>query len=124
MPAKPEPHTGATIDHEAPALSRHDAINREVPLTKPAERTPDELLDAMEIAMRECGSLDAVNKLIANKHVQGMLRDFKNGHKARLDGIIASGIGAHAEVKHEADDDGWPGPDPADMRRERETADA
>ncbi|HEY2675539.1 MAG TPA: phage recombination protein Bet, partial [Steroidobacteraceae bacterium] len=82
-------HDGPTIegkaetvrDRQAQVYSRRDEINAATPRTdaKPAERTPDELLDAMEIAMRECGSLDAVNKLIANKHVQGMLRDFKNG---------------------------------------------
>jgi hypothetical protein len=124
-PTMPTPAEAAR-DKQAQAYSRRDEINREIPLTtKPAERTPDELLDAMEIAMRACDSLDEVNKLIANRHVQNMLRDFKNGHKARLDGIIASGIGAHAPVTHKADDsDGWPGPTPADFQRERETADA
>lgn len=93
--------------------SARDDINRDVPMDqpKPQRRTPQQLLDGLEIAMRDCGSLAEVNKLIANRHVQDMLRDYKNGDKARLDGIIAAGIGAHAPVTHEDTDETWPGAD-------------
>ena len=94
------------------AYGTREEINRDVPMEQPKpQRTPDQLLDGLEIAMRDCGTLAEVNKLIANRHVQDMLRDYKNGHKARLDGIIAAGIGAHAPVTHEDADETWPGAD-------------
>lgn len=94
------------------AYGTREDINRDVPMDGQAkpQRTPEQLLDGLEIAMRDCGSLVEVNKLIANRHVQDMLRDYKNGLKARLDGIIAAGIGAHAPVTHE-DADAWPSDD-------------
>jgi hypothetical protein len=128
---------GARRDQQSQVYSRRDEINQSVPMNdKSAERTPAAFLDALEIAMRSCGTLDAVNKLIAGVRVQGAMREFKNGDKARLDGIIASGIGAHGRTMHEeeVEDDGSaadepadkprPGPGPDQMRRERETADA
>jgi hypothetical protein len=102
-----------------------EAVNRDVPMDRPTapQRTPEQLLDGLEIAMRDCGSLAEVNKLIANRHVQDMLRDYKNGDKSRLDGIIAAGIGAHAApvsdeqqaARDQQADAAWPGAEPAEM---------
>jgi hypothetical protein len=90
-------------DRAYPASDARSAINAAVPLNptppKPA-RTPAELLDGLELAMKDCGTLDAVNKLIANRHVQDMLRDYKHDDLARLQGIVAAGIAAHAPVVH------------------------
>jgi hypothetical protein len=120
-----EVFAGTTLNHEAepPAQTERDRINAETPMngTPKRERSPEQLLDGLEIAMRDCGSLAEVNKLIANRHVQDMLRDYKNGDKSRLDGIIAAGIGAHAPVTHDQDardqqaDSAWPGAEPAEM---------
>jgi hypothetical protein len=127
LPAREPPHNGPTLEHEAEPTppepkpeTRREAINRETPLNptppKPA-RTPAELLDGLELAMKDCGTLDAVNKLIANRHVQDMLRDYKGDDLARLQAIIAGGIAAHAPVVHpDAEADIWgdaPVPEPA-----------
>ncbi|HEY6255090.1 MAG TPA: ERF family protein [Xanthobacteraceae bacterium] len=104
-----------------PPRDARDAINRDVPLESTPPRTRASFLDGLEVAMRDCGSLDEVNKLIAHPDTQRAMATFTNGHKGRLDGIIAAGIGAHAQVVHE-EADGWPGPTPADFARERETA--
>jgi hypothetical protein len=110
--------------------SRREEINRDIPMDaapKP-ERTPDELLAGLELAMRDCGSIEAVNRLIENKYVRAMLRDYKGDHKATLDGIIAEGIGRFSgtrplpEAPPPEESDGWPGPTPESMRREREAA--
>jgi hypothetical protein len=121
MPAREPPHNGPTLEHEAEPPkpepkpeTRREAINRETPLnpTPPQPKatagaedalrgwTEDELLKALEISMRDCGTLDAVNKVIAHPQVQTMLRDFKGDHKAKLDAIIAAGIAAHAAAQH------------------------
>jgi hypothetical protein len=104
------PHNGPTLEHEAEPPkpeTRREAINRETPLNptppKPP-RTPAELLDGLELAMKDCGTLDAVNKLIANRHVQDMLRDYQGDDRARLQGIVAAGIAAHAPVVHPDDE--------------------
>jgi hypothetical protein len=118
MPAREPPHNGPTLEHEAEPTppkpepeTRREAINRETPLNptppKPA-RTPAELLDGLELAMKDCGTLDAVNKLIANRHVQDMLRDYQGDDRAQLQGIVAAGIAAHAPVVHpDAEADIW-----------------
>jgi hypothetical protein len=98
-------------DRAYPPSDARSAINRDVPLNptppKPA-RTPAELLDGLELAMKDCGTLDAVNKLIANRHVQDMLRDYQGDDRARLQGIVAAGIAAHAAVVHpDAEADIW-----------------
>jgi hypothetical protein len=112
------PHNGPTLEHEAEPPKREtqesdarSAINAAVPLhpTPPKPpRTPAELLDGLELAMKDCGTLDAVNKLIANRHVQDMLRDYQGDDRARLQGIVAAGIAAHAPVVHpDAEADIW-----------------
>jgi hypothetical protein len=98
-------------DRAYPASDARSAINAAVPLNpappKPA-RTPAELLDGLELAMKDCGTLDAVNRLIANRHVQDMLRDYHGDDRARLQGIVAAGIAAHAPVVHpDAEADIW-----------------
>ena len=106
------------LDQQAASAypSRREEINRDVPLEPtPPQRTRGSFLDALEIAMRHCGSLDAVNKLIASADVQRAMQTFTNGHKTRLDSILAAGIGAHAPVTHEEEDSGWPGPVPGAM---------
>lgn len=102
-----EPFDGTTIEHDKPA-DRREQINRDVPVDRPAqaERTPTQLLEAFAVAVKECGSLEAYDKLIANRHVQHMLKTFKGDDKARLDGIIASGVQAYAPVTHSDED--WP----------------
>jgi hypothetical protein len=122
MPAREPQHNGPTLEHEAEPPkpepkpeTRREAINRETPLhpTPPQPKaaatgvedalrgwTEDELLKALEISMRDCGTLDAVNKVIAHPQVQTMLRNFKGDDKAKLEAIIAAGIAAHATAQH------------------------
>jgi predicted ester cyclase len=116
---------GARRDQQAQVYSRRDEITASTQKTEPPKRTINSFLDELEMTMRECPDLQAVNALIAEADTQRAMKEFTNGAKTRLDGIIASGIGAHAAVTHEQDDsDGWPGPTPASLARERETADA
>jgi hypothetical protein len=110
--------------------SGRDAINRDVPLvdsTAPKGVRTD-FLDSLEIAMRACGSLAEVNRLIAQSRTQDALAAFRNGHLARLNAIIGAGVAAHAPVaslepaeedvaKAAADAAGWPGPMPSDFRK-------
>jgi hypothetical protein len=129
MPAREPQRNGPTLEHEAEPTppepepeTRREAINRETPLhpTPPKPKaaagvedalrgwTEDELLKTLEISIKDCGTLGAVNKVIAHPQVQTMLRDFKGDHKAKLEGIIAGGIAAHAAVVHpDAEADIW-----------------
>jgi hypothetical protein len=128
VPEEVRDFAGTTLDHEPtvetkveepPAPTERDRINAATPMngTPKRERSPDDLLTGLELAMRDCPDLDAVNKLIANRHVQDMLRDYKGVHRARLDGIIAHGIGAHGPAVSEEQqaardqqaDAAWPG---------------
>jgi hypothetical protein len=103
------PHNGPTLDHEPTSTppdpkpeTRRDAINRDVPLNptppKPA-RTPAELLDALQIAVHAAGSQEAFTRLIGNRHVQDMLRDYKGDDLAQLQAIIATGNVTYAPVQ-------------------------
>jgi hypothetical protein len=103
-----------------PPANRREEINRDIPMDAAPKQTIGTWLEAFDLAMKDCGSLDEVNRLIANPETQRAMQTFKNGAKARLDGIIAAGIGAHAPVEH--DDSAWPGPTPESMAREREAA--
>jgi hypothetical protein len=152
---QPEPFTGATVEGKAerlvedtpPAETARDAINREVPLTKPAERTPDEPIDdaapklppwkdfckSLALAFRACKSIEEATAIVGRRETQFALKTYKDVAEAELKGVIAVGVGKFGPVTPPDDmldevpagePDGWPGPDPADMRRERETADA
>lgn len=139
MPAREPPHTGPTIDAQ-PETDR-ERVNREVPMDKPPTTTTVKLPDwktflaSLEIAMRDCRSMVEVDRVIARPDTQHAMASYKGPAKARLDGIIAHGIGRFAQVENAPenapvqeppDDDfgGWPGPDPAEMRRQREAAEA
>jgi hypothetical protein len=125
-PTRQVPARAERFYREAP--TERDRINAETPMngTPKRERSPDELLTGLELAMRDCPDLDAVNKLIANRHVQDMLRDYKGVHRARLDGIIAHGIGAHGPAVSEEQqaardqqaDAAWPGEEPVSRATE------
>ena len=127
-------HTGPTIEAmpEPSQPSLREQMNIAVPMQEgqiganPPQRTRGQFLDGLEIAARDCGSLAEVNRLIAHPDTQRAMSTFQDGHKARLDGIIAQAIAAHAPVEHPDPDadDGWPGPTPESMRREREAAEA
>jgi hypothetical protein len=108
MPAREPPHNGPTLEHEAPKPepeqkpeTRREAINRETPLnpTPPPERTPAQLLDALQIAVHAAGSQEAFTRLIGNRHVQDMLRDYKGDDLAQLRSIIATGNVTYAPVQ-------------------------
>jgi phage recombination protein Bet len=106
-------HDGPTIEHEAeppkPETDR-DRINASVPLhpTPPPERTPAELMDGLEIAVRDAGSQLAFSRLVGQRRVQDMLRDYKGDDLARLQGIVAAGNAAYATVVHpDAETDVW-----------------
>jgi hypothetical protein len=138
MPAREPPHNGPTLEHEATPQAARDArtkmmddydrgtaraaaeaaetgrdrINRDVPLhptpPKPA-RTPTELLDALQIAVHAAGSQEAFTRLIGNRHVQDMLRDYKGDDLAQLQAIIATGNVTYAPVQppDDAEADIW-----------------
>jgi hypothetical protein len=115
MPAREPPHNGPTLEHEATPPkpepeTRREAINRETPLhpTPPPERTPAELMDGLEIAVRDAGSQVAFTRLVGQRRVQDMLRDYKGDDLARLQGIVAAGNAAYATVVHpDAESDIW-----------------
>jgi hypothetical protein len=119
MPAREPPHTGPTLEHEvAPTPPKREtqesdarsAINAAVPLhpTPPPERTPAELMDGLEIAVRDAGSQLAFTRLVGQRRVQDMLRDYKGDDLARLQGIVAAGNAAYATVVHpDAEADIW-----------------
>jgi len=117
----------AAVAAKPPAepLSRRDEINRDVPMNEPPRRTIGEYLDALERQMRETRSPEERKALIASPEVQHGLQMFRNGAKARLETIIALGEAEWAEDPEEPPKDdetygGWPGPDPDEMRRERD----
>jgi hypothetical protein len=118
MPAREPPHNGPTLEHEAASTppepkpeTRRDAINRETPLnpTPKVERTPAQLLDALQIAVHAAGSQEAFTRLIGNRHVQDMLRDYKGDDLAQLQAIIATGNVTYAPVQppDDAEADIW-----------------
>lgn len=116
-------HNGPTLEHD-----EHEAINTEVPLRAAAAATPradriaekapayeaqpqpkqtiGQFLDALELAMRDCDTLGAVNRLIASPKVVQASQTLKNGALERLERIKAAGLAAHAPVTYPTDDDG------------------
>ena len=117
------PAPEVTTPPPAPELSRREQINRDIPMDQPPpRRTVGQFLDQIEVEFRqECHSLDDVNALIATDDVQRAMQTFRNGHKSRLDGILAEAIHRFSP-KAPPEGDDWPGPDPEQMRREREAA--
>lgn len=115
--ARKDEHNGPTLEHD-----EHEAINTEVPLraaasemTRPPKvseappqpkQTIGQFLDALEIAMRDCDTLAAVNRLKASPKVVQAQQSLKNGALERLEHILAAGIAAHAPVTYPAADDG------------------
>jgi hypothetical protein len=114
---------------EPPVSDARARINAEIPLQQGQvganpKPTVSQYLDALELAFRDAGTIGEVNKIIGSERTQAAMARLQGDAKARLDGIIAAAIAAHAPVEHpdpEADD-GWPGPTPEDVRREREAA--
>jgi hypothetical protein len=120
-------HNGPTLEHEPASTppepkpeTRRETINRTVPLnpTPPPERTPAELMDGLEIAVRDAGSQLAFTRLVGQRRVQDMLRDYQGDDLARLQGIVAVGNAAYATVVHpDAETDIW-GDAPVNVARE------
>jgi hypothetical protein len=146
MPAREPPHNGPTLEHEptsssapsseAPKMdqgSRREAINRDVPLhpTPPptGDATPPkppnmpgfkDFLKSLEIAVRDCTSIQEVNRVIARPDTQFALATYKDIAARELKGILAEGVARWRSVGTQpdvppADDDGdplWPGDAP------------
>jgi hypothetical protein len=112
-----EAFAGTTLDAEpeapplraaAAATPRADRIAEKAPAYEAPpqpKQTIGQYLDALEIAMRDCDTLAAVNRLIASPKVVQARQTLKNGALERLERIIADGIAAHAPVTY---------PDPTD----------
>jgi hypothetical protein len=65
-------------------------------------------MDGLEIAVRDAGSQLAFTRLVGQRRVQDMLRDYKGDDLARLQGIVAAGNAAYATVVHpDAEADIW-----------------
>jgi hypothetical protein len=144
----PEPvFTGTTVEHEPPVETKDEeppvsdaraAINRDIPLRAAAASMPRgdrisepvepagevklppyrDFLRSLEIAIRDCGSIYEVNRLIARPETQQAMKSYKDDAKARLDAIIASGIAAHAPAQTQEPPDGppeWPGDDEVEI---------
>ena len=120
--------TGQTIEAtpEPSQPTLREQMNAAVPMQEgqiganPPQRTRGQFLDGLEIAARDCGSLAEVNRMIAHPDTQRAMATFQDAHKARLDGIIAAAIAAHAPVEHPEEDGGWPGVAPQDLYKEAE----
>ena len=137
-PERPE------LEHETRSETDRERVNREVPMDKPPTTTTVKLPDwktfnkSLEIAMHDCRSMAEVDRVIARPDTQHAMANYKGPAKAALDGIIAEAIGRFGQIDAgqkpddmredvpPPDDDfgGWPGPDPAEMRRQREAAEA
>jgi hypothetical protein len=136
---QPEPFAGTTVegkaetqppevqtprDEQSQVYSRRDEVNRSVPMDKPPERTPAQMMDAFEEAIKQCSDQAAVSRLLGSKQAQAMRKEYKDADAARLEDLWAAAIASHREIVHQDDSDGWPGPTPASLARERETASA
>ena len=122
------PFTGTTIE----ATSEREATNTEVPLKAAAAATPrpdriveaappqpkqtiGQYLEAFEIAMQDCGTLAAVNRLISSPKTVQAKQNLKGDALERLERIIAAGLAAHAPITYpEADDEELPEDERAD----------
>jgi hypothetical protein len=107
LDADPEPP--APIRAAAAPMARADRIAEKAPAYEAPpqpKQTIGQFLDALELAMRDCDTLGAVNRLIASPKVVQARQSLKNGALERLESIIASGLAAHAPVTYPTDDDG------------------
>lgn len=132
--AKPtQEFAGATIEGAAetkveeppPAETRREQINREIPMDQPPSNplTRKAFLDMLEAAVEDSTTIFEVDGLLASADVDRARKTFEGAQRERLEGIIARGIGMHGRKSAEPpEDDGWPGPRPEDMQREREAA--
>jgi hypothetical protein len=93
----------------AAPMARPDRIAEKAPAYEGPPPQPKltigQYLDALEIAMRDCDTLAAVNRLIASPKVVQAKQTLTNGALERLERIIAAGLAAHAPVTY---------PDPPD----------
>jgi hypothetical protein len=107
-----------------------------VAVEEPKKRTVATFLDEIEAEFSAADSVAAVDALEARDDVHKALSTFRNGGLERLRGIID---GARTRLASAGEDDGltdeapaienapenasdWPGPDPDEMRRQREAA--
>jgi hypothetical protein len=119
VPEETVDFTGTTLDAEpeapplraaAAATPRADRIAEkapayEAPPSQP-KQTIGQFLDSLEIAVRDCDSLAAVNRINASPKVVQARQTLRNGALERLESIIASGLAAHAPITYPTDDDG------------------
>jgi hypothetical protein len=109
---------GTTLDAEPEApplraaaapMPRADRIAEKAPAYEAPpqpKQTIGQFLDSLEIAVRDCDSLAAVNRINASPKVVQARQSLKNGALERLERIIAAGLAAHAPVTYPTDDDG------------------
>ncbi len=94
----------------AAPMARADRIAEKAPAYEAPppqpKQTIGQFLDALEIAVRDCDSLAAVNRINASPKVVQARQSLKNGALERLESIIASGLAAHAPITYPTDDDG------------------
>lgn len=117
------------VEEPKPEPSLRDQYNRDVPLDQPKTikiTGPDQFLDWFQDAARACADGAEFAQYLEDPDVVRMRKGPRNAHRARLEGIIAEGTArfglqaAKPPVPPADDDAGWPGPDPEQMRRERE----
>jgi hypothetical protein len=119
VPEETVDFAGTTLDAEPEApplraaaapMARADRIAEKAPAYEapppPPRQTIGQFLDALELAMRDCDTLGAVNRLIASPKVVQAQQSLKNGALERLEAIIAAGVAAHAPVTYPTTDDG------------------
>lgn len=118
-------------DAPKPEPSLRDQYNRDVPLNDPPKTIkitgPEQFLDWFQDAARACADGAEFAQYLEDPDVVRMRKGPRNAHRARLEGIIAEGtarfgLQAAKPAAPPVDDAGWPGPDPEQMRREREAA--
>jgi hypothetical protein len=114
-----EVNDAAPLRAAAAPMARADRIAEKAPAyeapPQPPKQTIGQFLDALEIAMRDCDTLAAVNRLRASPKVVQARQSLKNGALERLEGILAAGLAAHAPVTYpEANDEEQPEEERAD----------
>jgi hypothetical protein len=105
-----EQHDGPTIE----ASPEREAINDEIPMRPAAAATPraprkvdptvyeapaekpqrtrGSFLDALEIALRDATDAEEVDRIVCSEDVMRAKETFQNGHKQRLDKLIADAL--------------------------------
>jgi hypothetical protein len=68
-----------------------DRQRTDEPAEKP-QRTRGSFLDALEIALRDATSADEVDRIVCSEDVMRAKETFQNGHKQRLDKLIADAL--------------------------------